>query len=196
MPKPGSTCWFTRSRWFTAWSSTLTGRSWPNWDSRHADPIAFAWAGRRAFEPRPAPGPAADRHPLVRGSRPGRFPALRLAREACKAGGRPLSQRGERSAVDAFLNRRIGFLDIERVVEETLEACPTIGPGSSAMSGDDQAARRHAGTRVAACTAADRLRGPGPRRNGCGGPDTGSISWRKGGDRWSRQRGWRIDGNN
>jgi len=85
---------------------------------------------------------------------PGRFPALRLAREALQSGGAPtILNAANEVAVDAFLNRRIGFLDIERVVEETLEAVPHHRPR---VIGDvletDQAARRHAGTRVAACT--------------------------------------------
>lgn len=57
-----------------------------------------------------------------------RFPALRLAREALSAGGNAaicLNAANE-VAVGAFLERRIGFLDIVRVVEKVLdrvEAC-------------------------------------------------------------------------
>ncbi|MDR3536152.1 MAG: 1-deoxy-D-xylulose-5-phosphate reductoisomerase [Acetobacteraceae bacterium] len=56
-----------------------------------------------------------------------RFPALRLAREALRAGGGTpaiLSAANE-VAVDAFLQRRIGFLDIARTVEEVLSALGT-----------------------------------------------------------------------
>ncbi|HYG88253.1 MAG TPA: 1-deoxy-D-xylulose-5-phosphate reductoisomerase [Azospirillum sp.] len=55
-----------------------------------------------------------------------RFPALRLARAALQSGGGAptiLSAANE-VAVEAFLQRRVGFLDIERVVEGTLEALP------------------------------------------------------------------------
>lgn len=59
-----------------------------------------------------------------------RFPALRLAREALAAGGAAptvLSAANE-VAVAAFLDRRIGFLDIASVVERTLQrvAAPQI----------------------------------------------------------------------
>jgi 1-deoxy-D-xylulose-5-phosphate reductoisomerase len=56
-----------------------------------------------------------------------RFPALRLAREALRAGGGTpaiLSAANE-VAVDAFLQRRIGFLDIVGTVEEVLAAMGT-----------------------------------------------------------------------
>ncbi len=53
---------------------------------------------------------------------PVRFPALRLAREALAAGGGApaVLNAANEVAVGAFLDRRIGFLDIVRVVEETL----------------------------------------------------------------------------
>ncbi len=54
---------------------------------------------------------------------PVRFPALRLAREALRAGGGApavLSAANE-VAVDAFLGRRIGFLDIAHTVEAVLD---------------------------------------------------------------------------
>ncbi len=59
-----------------------------------------------------------------------RFPALRLARAALRAGGGAptLLNAANEIAVDAFLNRRIGFLDIERVVEATLTALPHDAP--------------------------------------------------------------------
>jgi 1-deoxy-D-xylulose-5-phosphate reductoisomerase len=57
---------------------------------------------------------------------PERFPALRLAREALEAGGSApiVLNAANEVAVRGFLNRRIGFLDIIRVVEQTLEAIP------------------------------------------------------------------------
>lgn len=59
-----------------------------------------------------------------------RFPALRLARAALQSGGGAptiLSAANE-VAVQAFLDRRIGFLDIERVVEDTLAELPHHAP--------------------------------------------------------------------
>jgi 1-deoxy-D-xylulose-5-phosphate reductoisomerase len=52
-----------------------------------------------------------------------RFPALRLAKEALLAGGPApaILNAADEVAVAAFLDRRIGFLDIARVVAETLE---------------------------------------------------------------------------
>jgi len=56
------------------------------------------------------------------------FPALRIAREALREGGTAptiLSAANE-VAVYAFLEGRIGFLDIARIVEETLTRMPTL----------------------------------------------------------------------
>ncbi len=54
----------------------------------------------------------------------GRFPSLRLAREALALGGSAptVLNAANEVAVAAFLARRIGFLDIARVVEEVLAA--------------------------------------------------------------------------
>lgn len=78
---------------------------------------------------------------------PVRFPALRLARDALRAGGGAptiLSAANE-IAVEAFLQRRIGFLDIARVVERALEV---LGAPPVATIEDvialDAAARRSA----------------------------------------------------
>ncbi len=90
-------------------------------------PIAYAlgWPAR-------LPTPA-ERLDLVKAATltfeapdPERFPALRLARAALQSGGGAptiLSAANE-VAVQAFLDRRIGFLDIEKIVEETLAALP------------------------------------------------------------------------
>ena len=58
---------------------------------------------------------------------PVRFPALRLAREALGAGGdRPaVLNAANEVAVAAFLERRIGYLDIARIVEDTLNTLST-----------------------------------------------------------------------
>jgi 1-deoxy-D-xylulose-5-phosphate reductoisomerase len=54
---------------------------------------------------------------------PIRFPALRLAREALQSGGGvpTLMSAANEIAVEAFLNRQIGFLDIAAVVEEVMQ---------------------------------------------------------------------------
>ncbi|MGB8274600.1 MAG: 1-deoxy-D-xylulose-5-phosphate reductoisomerase [Alphaproteobacteria bacterium] len=81
-----------------------------------------------------------------------RFPALRLAREALKTeGGAPtILNAANEVAVAAFLARRVGFLDIARIVEKTLE---TVQSASIATVADvleiDSAARRVAGEEVA-----------------------------------------------
>lgn len=53
---------------------------------------------------------------------PVRFPALRLAREALRAGGgaTTILNAANEAAVGLFLDRRLGFLEIAAVVEETL----------------------------------------------------------------------------
>jgi 1-deoxy-D-xylulose-5-phosphate reductoisomerase len=81
-----------------------------------------------------------------------RFPALRVARQALRAGGAAptVLNAANEVAVGAFLDGRIGFLDIVAVVEAVLEA----GAGHAAASLDDilaidRRARRQAETLVA-----------------------------------------------
>lgn len=86
-----------------------------------------------------------------------RFPALRLAREALAAdGGAPcVLNAANEVAVAQFLARRIGFLDIAAVVEETLSALGGEGVGDLASVLDlDARARRHAEGLVARLVAA------------------------------------------
>jgi 1-deoxy-D-xylulose-5-phosphate reductoisomerase len=56
-----------------------------------------------------------------------RFPALRLARDALRAGGGTpaILNAANEVAVEAFLQRRIGFLDIVETVERVLDALGT-----------------------------------------------------------------------
>ena len=76
-----------------------------------------------------------------------RFPALRLAREALQAGaGAPtILNAANEAAVALFLGRRLGFLDIAAVVEETLQR---LGAPAAAALEDvlalDAEARWHA----------------------------------------------------
>jgi 1-deoxy-D-xylulose-5-phosphate reductoisomerase len=85
-----------------------------------------------------------------------RFPSLRLAREALLAGGGApaILNASNEIAVGAFLQRRIGFLDIARTVEQVLDLLGT--PAADTLDdviGLDQAAR-HAADRFAAARAA------------------------------------------
>ncbi|EWY42143.1 1-deoxy-D-xylulose 5-phosphate reductoisomerase [Skermanella stibiiresistens SB22] len=83
---------------------------WPERIETPAAPLDLIGAGTLTFE---APDPE-------------RFPALRLARHALQAGGGAptILNAANEVAVQAFLEKRIGFLDIERVVERTLELLP------------------------------------------------------------------------
>jgi 1-deoxy-D-xylulose-5-phosphate reductoisomerase len=85
--------------------------AWPDRMETPTDRLDLAALGQLTFE---APDPE-------------RFPALRLTREALDAGGdRPaVLNAANEIAVAAFLDRRIGFLDIARIVEETLNALAT-----------------------------------------------------------------------
>ena len=102
------------------------------WPARMAAPVApldFAAIGRLTFE---APDD-------------GRFPALGLARAALNGGGAAptILNAANEIAVQAFLERRIGFLDIARVVGETLESVPPRAlPSLEAVSDADAEARR------------------------------------------------------
>lgn len=62
----------------------------------------------------------------------GRFPAIAMAREALRAGGSAPTtlNAANEIAVAAFLERRVGFLEITRIVEEVLVAAPPAPIGS------------------------------------------------------------------
>jgi len=82
-----------------------------------------------------------------------RFPALGIARDALRTGGSAptILNAANETAVYAFLGRRIGFLDIERVVARTLDTVPA-GPLDSleAVTDIDERARRVAESLIAA----------------------------------------------
>jgi 1-deoxy-D-xylulose-5-phosphate reductoisomerase len=90
-------------------------------------PIAYAlgWPGRTAA-PMQRLDLAAVGKLTFETPDPERFPALRLAREAlAQGGGSPtVLNAANETAVSAFIDGRIGFLDIAATVEETLEAMP------------------------------------------------------------------------
>ena len=84
------------------------------WPQRMATPsqrLSLAEIGRLDFEP-----PDEER-----------FPALRFAREALRQGGGApnVLNAANEVAVHSFLDGKVGFLDIERVVGETLERTPS-----------------------------------------------------------------------
>jgi 1-deoxy-D-xylulose-5-phosphate reductoisomerase len=119
------------------------------WPGRAAAPtkrLDLAEIGRLTFEP-----------PDER-----RFPALRLAREALGSGGGAptVLNAANETAVHAFLEGRIGFLDIAATVERTLELMPGRRLDSLEDVADlDQAARQLAATLIARARA-----GGGPAR--------------------------------
>jgi 1-deoxy-D-xylulose-5-phosphate reductoisomerase len=86
-----------------------------------------------------------------------RFPALAIAKSALEAGGSApaVMNAADEVAVAAFLDRRIGFLDIARVVAETLERADAMGLHSRAGGDVLEAARtadataRHVASEVA-----------------------------------------------
>src|SRR5215831_8351268 len=84
--------------------------AWPSRIETPAKRLDLAAIGRLTFE-----------HPDER-----RFPALRVAREALISGGGcpTVLNAANETAVHAFLEGRIGFLDIVDTVERTLEAIP------------------------------------------------------------------------
>jgi 1-deoxy-D-xylulose-5-phosphate reductoisomerase len=126
-------------------------------DMRPPIACAFAWPDRL---PWPAPkldlvtaGPLTFQNPDV-----SRFPALGIAKQALAAGGQApaaMNAANER-AVAAFLDRRIGFLDIPRVVAETLERMDRTGETSD--NGGDIAERARQ-TDTAARRVADEVLG-------------------------------------
>jgi 1-deoxy-D-xylulose-5-phosphate reductoisomerase len=97
--------------------------SWPGRISWDAPTLDLAAIGNLTFE---APDEV-------------RFPALAIARRALEAGaGAPaVMNAANEVAVSAFLERRLGFLDIARVVSETLEQMNDRG--ELAAGGDDEA---------------------------------------------------------
>ena len=112
--------------------------AWPDRMATPMAPLDLVGIGRLDFA---APDPV-------------RFPALRLAREALDAGGaRPaILNAANEVAVEAFLNRRIRFLEIAAIVEDTLIRYDPAAPDSvDAVLAIDAEARRLASERVKDC---------------------------------------------
>jgi len=111
--------------------------AWPDRMATPMAPLDLVGIGRLEFE---SPDPV-------------RFPALRLAREALDAGGaRPaILNAANEVAVEAFLKRRICFLEIAAIVEHTLSCYDPAAPDSvDAVLAIDAKARILAGERVQA----------------------------------------------
>ncbi|WP_380787080.1 1-deoxy-D-xylulose-5-phosphate reductoisomerase [Sphingomonas sp. R86521] len=109
--------------------------AWPDRMATPMAPLDLVAIGRLDFE---APDPV-------------RFPALRLAREALDAdGARPaILNAANEVAVEAFLQRRIGFLEIAAIVEHIVTCYDPAAPDSvDAVLGIDAEARILAGERV------------------------------------------------
>jgi 1-deoxy-D-xylulose-5-phosphate reductoisomerase len=115
-------------------------------DMRTPIAVTLAWPGRMA-----TPAGRLDLAAIARLTFEvpdfARFPALNLARQALQSGGAAptILNAANEVAVDAFLKGRIGFLDITRIVEQTLSrvqqgALTDLGSVREA----DDAARRYA----------------------------------------------------
>src|SRR5262249_9815418 len=105
--------------------------AWPERMETPAAKLDLAKMGQLTFE---APDPV-------------KFPALRFAREAMQKGGTApaVLNAANEIAVQAFLDKRLGFLHVERVNEETLNCRPAEKLTDLEMLHEaDQAARRFA----------------------------------------------------
>ncbi|MFQ5764868.1 MAG: 1-deoxy-D-xylulose-5-phosphate reductoisomerase [Rhodospirillales bacterium] len=113
-------------------------------DMRTPIAYALAWPKRMAA---PAPRLALEEIATLTFEAPDteRFPALKLARQALKAGGSAptVLNAANEIAVHHFLEGKIGFLDIAAVVGETLETAPAGRlAGLDDVAGADAEARR------------------------------------------------------
>ncbi|MEL6643621.1 MAG: 1-deoxy-D-xylulose-5-phosphate reductoisomerase [Pseudomonadota bacterium] len=90
-------------------------------DMRHAIGYALHWPERRAL-PVERLDLAQIGQLTFRAPDPHRYPALRLAREVMEAGGLAgaVFNAAKEKALDGFIDGKIGFLDMARVVEATL----------------------------------------------------------------------------
>ena len=89
-------------------------------------PIAYALAWPRRMKAPPRLNLAKIGTLTFEEPDPEQFPALMLARQALQAGGAAptILNAANEVAVHSFLSRQIGFLDIARIVEQTLAAAP------------------------------------------------------------------------
>ncbi len=85
-----------------------------------------------------------------------RFPCLALAFEACARGGTlpAVLNAANETAVSAFLERRIAFTDIHRVIHQTMERhTPQFQPSIEQIREADREARQIAGNEIRRCNA-------------------------------------------
>jgi 1-deoxy-D-xylulose-5-phosphate reductoisomerase len=85
-----------------------------------------------------------------------RFPCLALAFEACARGGTlpAVLNAANEMAVSAFLERRIAFTDIHRVIHQTMERhTPQFQPSIEQIREADREARQIAGNEIRRCNA-------------------------------------------
>jgi len=85
-----------------------------------------------------------------------RFPCLGLAFEACTAGGTlpAVLNAANEMAVSAFLERRIAFTDIHRVIHQSMERHkPQFQPSIEQIREADREARQIAGNEIRRCSA-------------------------------------------
>ena len=106
-------------------------------DMRAPIACAFAWPDRLPW-PAPQLDLAAVGQLTFQAPDPERFPALAIARAALERGcGAPAAlNAANETAVAAFLDRRIGFLDIASAVAETLERMDRAGDLVAGANGD------------------------------------------------------------
>ncbi|MEQ8398574.1 1-deoxy-D-xylulose-5-phosphate reductoisomerase [Thalassobaculum sp.] len=108
-------------------------------------PIAYALAWPdRMMAPTPRLDLAALAQLTFEAPDPIRFPSLRLARDALRAGGSApvVLNAANEEAVTAFADHRIGFTEIASVVEAVLETLPSTGVHDlEAVAAADRAAR-------------------------------------------------------
>lgn len=106
-------------------------------DMRTPIACALAWPDRLPW-PAPKLDLAAMGQLTFEAPDEARFPALALARAALKAGGAApaVFNAANEVAVAAFLDRRIGFLDIAAAIAETLDRAGSGGDFASGASGD------------------------------------------------------------
>ncbi len=119
-------------------------------DMRHAIGYALNWPDRRAL-PVERLDLASVGQFSFRAPDEARYPALRLARWVMEEGGLAgaVFTAAKETALDGFIDGRLGFLDMARIVEEVIEKMSGDGLGKAAITLDtvreaDQIARQHA----------------------------------------------------
>jgi 1-deoxy-D-xylulose-5-phosphate reductoisomerase len=128
-------------------------------DMRTPIACALAWPDRLPW-PAPRLDLAAIGSLTFEAPDEGRFPALKLAREALRAGGHApaVFNAANEVAVQAFLDRRLAFLDIAVAAAETLERAAGDPELTTATDGDPVEVALHV-DRLARRTAAEAIRG-------------------------------------